>query len=372
MENCADFTRRLDAFKSNFDRSNISSMKLGELKKTLGDLFDIVLCGETAVNVMVTRENCLKDIKSSFGEFRDFVSASVNDLKRSYADTVRAGPRQSTELPQVVSSSPVSRPQQHVIVLKPEEGASSKVDPSQIKQSVKSALKSVQVSKVNFKDSGSVVLNFPSNAAKESAKVALNDHIVDNSDFRLKIKEQKVLLPKITVTNIPYNLKQEEIIPEMLRKNEKIDSLVKSGSSLSLCFVRERKKPESETISKVAVLEVAPEIRLALMESGFIYLEFNRCRLYDRFWVTQCFHCQKFGHTAMSCNQKRNNEDPVCRFCAGSHKASDCNRRSIPKCANCARVNEHSDHFASSESCPILKSQKQIIIDNTVLTPSKN
>ena len=158
----------------------------------------------------------------------------------------------------------------------------------------------------------------------------------------------------------------------MLKKNEKIDLLVKKGCSLSLCFVKEKKNTEGNVTSKFAVFKVVPEIRTALLESGYIFLEFNRCKFYDRFWVTQCFHCQRFGHSAMSCRQKQENVAPVCRFCAGSHKSSDCDKKSEPKCSNCARANETANHFASSELCPILKSQKQIIIDKTVFTHSKN
>ena len=54
----------------------------------------------------------------------------------------------------------------------------------------------------------------------------------------------------------------------------------------------------------------------------------------------QCFHCQRFGHSAQGCNSPRR-----CLLCAGSHHFSDC-QSSTRRCANCG-----GEHKANSPSC---------------------
>ena len=55
----------------------------------------------------------------------------------------------------------------------------------------------------------------------------------------------------------------------------------------------------------------------------------------------KCFKCQKFGHMANGCKQKKD----TCNKCSGEHKMADCTS-STTKCANCK-----GDHAASSRDC---------------------
>ena len=62
------------------------------------------------------------------------------------------------------------------------------------------------------------------------------------------------------------------------------------------------------------------------------------------FGITQCFHCQRVGHTSRSCKSKAR-----CLRCGGQHAIADC-KSSLPLCANC-----EGDHFANSKTCPVLR-----------------
>ena len=139
----------------------------------------------------------------------------------------------------------------------------------------------------------------------------------NNDDF--VVSQPKKMLPKMTLTGIPSSFPEGEIIDGILSKNKKIKNLCEEGLHLSLLFVKQK----DQNKHKVAVLKMAPEIRKAVNETGgYVYLGLSRCRAYDRFWVTQCFHCQRFGHIATKCPSKK--EAPVCVYCAGHHKSSDC------------------------------------------------
>ena len=119
---------------------------------------------------------------------------------------------------------------------------------------------------------------------------------------------------------------------------------------------------------------MAPEIRKAVNETGgYVYLGLSRCRAYDRFGVTQCFHCQRFVHIVTKCPSKK--EAPVFVNCAGHHKSSDCPDKSNPKCANCsarAAPGVSCSHYALSPDCPMMALQRNIVIEGTDLVSSKN
>ena len=106
----------------------------------------------------------------------------------------------------------------------------------------------------------------------------------------------------MTLTGIPSSFLEGEIIDGILSKNKKIKNLCEEGLHLSLLFAKQKDQSEH----KVAVLKMAPELRKAVNETGgYVYLGLSRCRAYDRFWVTQCFYCQRFGHIASKCPSKK-------------------------------------------------------------------
>ena len=76
------------------------------------------------------------------------------------------------------------------------------------------------------------------------------------------------------------------------------------------------------------------------------------------FGVTQCFHCQRVGHTARSCKSKAR-----CLRCGGQHAVADC-KSSAPLCANC-----DGDHFANSKSCPVLRAAQEKETARAKLSP---
>ena len=184
--------------------------------------------------------------------------------------------------------------------------------------------------------------------------------------------EPKKLLPKMTIVGIPSYIEDNEILPTILNKNSNIKTLVNEGMTLNLIFARQNENGQTKT----AVVKMSPEIRQAIVEGGnFVYAGLMRCKAYDRFWVTQCHHCQRFGHSSDRCTRK--NEAPTCGFCAGNHESKNCSNKQSPKCVNCVNNTSASNsepplHFASSHLCPIMISQRNKVIENTNFACSKN
>ena len=160
----------------------------------------------------------------------------------------------------------------------------------------------------------------------------------------------------------------DDIIPNILRKNPNIQGLVNNCYAFSLIFAR------SKDHSKTAVLKTAPEIRYETVKNdNCVYVGLKRCKAYDRFWVTKCGHCQGFGHKSDECPKK--DSSPVCAFCAGGHDSRSCTKKNSPQCANCLQLENRTspiDHFATSLACPVMLFQHRKIIENTNFACSKN
>ena len=160
-------------------------------------------------------------------------------------------------------------------------------------------------------------------------------------------------MPKRTLLDIPSSLLDGDIIPGIQAKNPKIKGLLDAGHTLTLVFCRIREE-------KSAVLKMSPDVRSAIVENGNrVFLGLASYRAFDRFWATQCYHCQKFGHTKDRCPEK--NASPVCGFCASSHVSLDCPDKSTLKCANCSSLGKPLDrcqHSASILDCPIMTSER--------------
>ena len=288
--------------------------------------------------------------------FAAIVRQTVSEVKRSEEQGTKVTDRGKTR---VITNK-------EVLVIKPKkiEGTSTSLPPVQMND-IQNILKSVPVKSCRGTNSGGVVVRFPNEDAKAQAN-ALMEPLVTSSN--ITVSEPRKMLPKMTLLDIPTSLSDEDIIPGIKSKNTKIKDLIDNGHTLSLVFTRTKDN------KKMAVLKMSPEIRMAIVQNGGrIFIGLTSCRAYDRFWATQCHHCQKFGHVKERCPNR--NDSPVCVFCAGSHISADCQNKTAPKCANCTSLNsppERCQHSASSMDCPIMISERERVMENTDFGPSKN
>lgn len=256
---------------------------------------------------------------------------------------------------------------QQVLVVKPKEsGPMDAAKVATVTGNIEEALKSVPVDSLRKTKTGSLVMKFPSEKAKVEAVNLMGSCLDGTSEF--SVSEPRKMLPKMTLTGISTSYPDAKIIESIIMKNKEIELLVAIGSTLTLVFTKVKGD------YKFAVLKMSPEIRAAIERTGgYVYVGLDRCRAYDRFWVTQCYHCQKFGHIASKCPKKDN--EPVCAFCASNHMSQSCTSKSSPLCSNCSSHDGPADshrHFASSSDCPAMVFQRQKLIENTNFVSSKN
>lgn len=259
-----------------------------------------------------------------------------------------------------------------VLVVKPKDAAAEQITQPE-KKKIETALASVPVTSCSKTNTGALVVKFPTKKAKENASKAIKESL--GTDTSLNVTEPKKMLPKMTIVGVSSDVQDNEIVPSILNKNLKIKSLVDDGFTFSLLFTRQRSE---DAQTKVAIIKMSPEIRSAIVdEGGSVFVGLTRCKSYDRFWVTQCYHCQGFGHSKDRC--AKISDRPICGFCAGDHESKSCSSKESPKCINCVNSSPTADsetptpaHFASSRHCPIMISQRRKVIENTNFTISKN
>ena len=84
---------------------------------------------------------------------------------------------------------------------------------------------------------------------------------------------------------------------------------------------------------------------------------FEKCKVYDRYYIKRCYNCQQFGHYAKDCPTP---EEKVCGKCNGNHLTNDCSDDQ-PKCTNCVKRNiEDNKHHAFDLKCPTLRKLQDI------------
>jgi len=143
--------------------------------------------------------------------------------------------------------------------------------------------------------------------------------------------------PRLILKGLDSSLSDEEVIQELLECNPELGLTDTDARDIRVAY---HSGPRSGTVNDL-VLEVSPEI-LRRIEGKKAYIGGIRSTLSLNHSVSQCFKCQKHGHTAKNCRE----EDQTCRNCAENHDSRTCQIKEY-KCSNCK-----GKHKASSDSCP--------------------
>ena len=244
--------------------------------------------------------------------FADVIRKTISEVKRSEEPDMRVRDHGRTR---VIWN-------EEVLVLKPRCSEGASATPSSVSMDgLINVLKAIPVKSCRATSRGSVVMKFPHGEAKAEAKALVGS----SADFvEVAVSEPKKMLPKMTLLDVPPSLPDSEIITGILDKNPQTKELLNAGHTLTLVFSRARDR------KKMAVLKMSPDVCNAVARSGNrAFLGLTSSRAFDRFWATQCRHCQKFGHTKDRCPAE--NTSPASRFCAGPPRIVIMSRQECPK-----------------------------------------
>ena len=235
-----------------------------------------------------------------------------------------------------------------------------------VKTQVETALKKIPVLdlSVNKKRTN---LMFETDAQLEQAKEVLSPFL----DVSPVVEKEKKRDPRIMINDLDHDLLDKEILLSEIvsGKNESIKRLVDEGHPVKVVHVN--------VTGRYAVIQVSPEVRKAISErKDKLFLKLRQHSVRNRFYVTQCFHCQRFGHVAGSIYCPNKDKSAVCAFCTGDHDTRSCQAKkdnvlSRMKCVNCDHGGSKEDkrhaqsHPASSSMCPFYINAKGRLMEST-------
>ena len=132
------------------------------------------------------------------------------------------------------------------------------------------------------------------------------------------VEGAKILLPKLTVVGFPSDMRDDEIISAICKKNEQLNQLVESGKTLEVAKCWDNKNSAGITQYNKIAIKCSPEIRtyIAIRNGGYVFVGLCRCKVYDRYFVPPCFHCYEYNNFS---NKSPNKSKPA-KYgkCAGS------------------------------------------------------
>jgi hypothetical protein len=235
-----------------------------------------------------------------------------------------------------------------------------------VRSKVEKALKNIPVldTSVNRKHTQ---LFFETDDDLKEAQKALSPFL----DVTPVVEKQKKRDPRLMISDLDQDLLNKDTLMDAILsdKNEGIKRLHQAGQAISVVHVN--------IPGRYAVIKVAPEIRAMLADNrDRIFLKLRQHIVKDRFYVTQCFHCQRYGHVAGSVYCPNKDKCPTCAFCSGDHDTRQCKAKNDNdlgrmKCVNCDVGGSKEDkryaksHPASSNLCPHYVNARGRLMENT-------
>jgi len=153
-----------------------------------------------------------------------------------------------------------------------------------------------------------------------------------------KVRELGPRLPMVIIYNVQSDLTEAELMDGLRFQNPELKI---TEGDISATTALHKTGPKDKDVVHW-VLETLTNV-FDKVENKKIFLGMSRCNVKLYKTLTQCYNCQRFGHTALKCKD----EKPTCKNCAGDHDSRACDSDKI-KCANCKGT-----HRASNSSCKV-------------------
>ena len=354
---CTDLIATNDKYLKCSERSNKIHLKCTKVSKKVYsalksyNCFDEFLwrCNQCKVDPENSRDKKLMCIIEAL-QLR--ISVIENDLQKR-------SEKNSGTVKKVVAAPTVKHDAvSHQILMTPNDN--EKLTLQSFAEIARKKLPTVPIRKLGVTKKGQGFIKLPSKAHCDEAVNKLKE----NYNVIAENVERRNLLPKITISDINTenysNSKKEELKTAIMNKNPAIKACIDKGKEFEILFIASDKtKHFSRAVVKVHpdILEIIRQLRYKL------YIDFSSCRVSDRFYVKQCYRCQKFGHDSDNCALKGTHRN-VCRFCSADHASSTCSFKGTQnehhKCANCG-----GNHSTTYASCPSLQKQVSAIVSRT-------
>ena len=251
-----------------------------------------------------------------------------------------------------IHTAPPPEQIKHKLILEDQSGNEITEDQwtTVVKSKMRKKLQNIPVSSSYLANKGVATVTFPTAASRDEAAERLK------SDYNVTTKSEspKKLSPKIKLLDVSqdnFDDSDEDIIENIKSTNQTISDLISDGEVFKIIF----KKKEDGII----VIETTAKIRQAILHQmkNRIFLGLQYLYVRDHIHLSQCYHCQCFGHYADSDFCKFKDKKNTCFYCASDdHKSKDCKNKKVTskhRCVNCIREGRAlTHHKATDPLCP--------------------
>lgn len=234
-------------------------------------------------------------------------------------------------------------PMSSVLLIKTSNKAISNVEVEKdIKSQVSPGSLNVKIHSTKLIKDGLLV-----NCENQDSLNILKNTLENKVGSKYNISEQRKINPRIIVYSVHKDcFENENFIQNVISDN---------NLNASVGDIKVITKTSYKNVFNI-IFEVKSLLYHQIMEKGYLYMGWNRCRVQEHFSLPRCFKCCKYGHHKKDCRS----ESVVCPNCSGSHEKNVCTS-AAKTCINCKFFNNKfgknvpTDHAVSNPICDYFK-----------------
>jgi len=326
----------------NYSNSGLRSLRKDDLINKIEKMYDLMekikssVIEEPTETEITTINDQMKPQQEKTTDYsmkdQQHIQSKQNTANKTFAEIIKEKKPLKEKINSLIKASQQDHKVHHSINIKNTED-----------DSLKKQLKNIQI--INYKKSNeNTTIVF---ADKQNAEKAVKQ--LNSANISVNRKEE--LKPRMIIKHILKENENEEIINDIHNKNNFKENEIRIVTSYNV-----------NNDYKNVIIEMEAKTRIKIIQNGSkLYIGFQVCYLEDNHNIRQCYHCQKFEHTAKECRNKE--EQPKCLYCAENHHSKVCpNKRNKNKykCCNCGE-----SHTSNSKTCKVFMRQIARQIQNT-------
>lgn len=274
----------------------------------------------------------LDEIKQDIREIRNRnqTAENIGIPVKSYADMLTSGTKNTEERKQSTQTL-IIRPKNKQEAKKTQDKIHHSINPTQLK---------VGISSLRTTKQGAVVLKCPTKQEVGILKEAAENSMGDL--YQIEVPKKK--LPRVKIIGYTGAKSAGELESAVRGQNNWVDE----KDEFKITYLKKLKKKEETTI----FAECSPSLFRKMVGMKRVYIDWERCAVYEDLQVIRCFNCQGFYHKGGTCDKRK-----TCSNCAGEHDRSACQSR-VRRCHNCMVANSlhkteyNTEHAVNDPVCP--------------------
>lgn len=272
----------------------------------------------------------------------DELRRDIKEMKEDNRFTQARGPVKSYADILGSASEDLERKTQdtQTLIVKPKNRQDAKKTQVKIHESIKPSELKVGIKSFRTTKQGSVVLKCSTrqeiDRLKEAAKTSLGDL------YEIEIPKKK--LPRIKIIGYTGEKSANEVEHTLRGQNNWIGE----KDEFKVTYLKKRRNRQETTI----FAECSPDLFRKIMTMKRVFIDWERCVVYEDLQITRCYNCQGFYHKGGTCVKKK-----ICGKCAEDHDSSACQNQ-MKKCHNCLLANSlygtvyDTGHTVNDPVCP--------------------